>query len=190
MFFQKKTYRQLPDEALMEAIGRRDEAAFAELYDRYGARMYRFFHKMLWRDAARAEDFAQELFLKIIEKPHLYDPARPFCAWIYTLATNLCRNEFRRQNIRDTKTPAPALDWELPPDDLDAGLLERHLRAAIERLDEPHRTCFVLRYQEELSLRDISDIMGAPEGTIKSRLHHALKKVSAELHGWKAEIEN
>ena len=74
----KTSYRDLPDEALMREIARRDERAFAELYDRHGARMHRYFYRMLWRDAAKAEDFTQELFLKIIEKPHAFDTARPF----------------------------------------------------------------------------------------------------------------
>ena len=59
----KTTYRNLPDEALMHGIALRNERAFAELYDRYSARMHRYFYRMLWRDDARAADFTQELFL-------------------------------------------------------------------------------------------------------------------------------
>lgn len=77
------------------------------MYDRYSPRMYRFFFRMLWRDAGKAEDFTQEIFLKIIEKPQLFDPERNFKTWIYTLASNLCKNEYRRP-------PPPEMSWEEP----------------------------------------------------------------------------
>ncbi len=169
----------------MREITRRNERAFAVLYDRYSPRMYRFFFRMLWRDAGKAEDFTQEIFLKIIEKPHLFDPERSFRTWVYTLATNLCKNEYRRP-------PPPEADWEIPerwddplPDKLDKVLFEQHLRQSIENLSEAHRQCFILRYQEEMSVAEIAEITGAPEGTVKSRLHHGLKLVAGQLEGWK-----
>ena len=94
------------DEALMADIVRREERAFAVLYDRYSPRMYRFFMRMFWQDAEKSADFTQELFLKIIEKPHLFQPGRSFRTWIYTIAGNLCKNEFRRLKIREEELPA------------------------------------------------------------------------------------
>ena len=168
----------------MQQIARRNERAFAELYERYGRRMHRYFYRMLWRDAALAEDFTQELFLKIIEKPQAYDPARPFRPWIYTLAANLCKNEYRRKKPAGSDTPAP----EMPepegfylPDRLDRELFENSLRDAIDQLGALHQHCFVLRYQEELSIADIAQILDCPEGTVKSRLHYALQKVTDRM---------
>lgn len=172
------------DSALMQAIAQRNEQAFAELYLRYGRQMFRFFYRMLRRDAARAEDFTQELFVKIIERPEAYDPGRPFQTWLYTLANNLCKNEYRRQARKPAELTAVFEDnhavWL--PDSIDRQLLETQLRAAIDALQEPHRQCFILRYQEELSVRDIAAITDCPEGTVKSRLHYALQKVAADLH--------
>lgn len=167
------------DAALMQSIARGDERSFAELYRRYGRRMYRFFYRMLRRDAGRAEDFTQELFLKIIERPQSYDPARAFPTWLYTVATNLCKNEYRRQSRAPVDLTDSIADTEVEwmPDTIDSQILETQLRAAIDALEEPHRQCFILRYQEELPLRDIADIVGCPEGTVKSRLHYALKIV-------------
>jgi len=54
----------------------------------------------------------------------------------------------------------------------------------IDQLDDQHRQCFVLRWQEDLSVRDISEIVGCPEGTVKSRLHYALKQVSEKVKKW------
>lgn len=171
------------DNALMLAIAKGDEQAFAELYHRYGRQIFRFFYRMLWRDAGRAEDFTQELFIKIIEKTAAYDPERPFLTWLYTLANNLCKNEYRRQarapvDLRPDVEDGKAV-WQA--DNIDQQLLETQLRAAIDALQEPHRQCFILRYQEELSVRDIALITGCPEGTVKSRLHYALQKVAADM---------
>lgn len=176
------------DPALMQAIAQGDERAFAELYRRYGRRMYRFFYRMLRRDAGRAEDFTQELFLKIIERPQAYDPARAFPAWLYTVATNLCKNEYRRQS----RSPVELTEWfeereaAFMPETIDGQLLDHQLRAAIDSLEEPHRQCFILRYQESLSVRDIADIVGCPEGTVKSRLHYALRQVRCGME-WRIE---
>lgn len=159
----------------MQEIARRNERAFAVLYDRYGPRMHRFFYRMLWRDAAKAEDFTQELFLKIIEKPHLFDPERNFKTWLYSLANNLCKNEYRRKPLPELSADLPDL-WEDPlPELLDRPVFEKYLRHGIDRLSEAQRQCFVLRFQEELTIAEIAEIVQCPEGTVKSRLHHALK---------------
>lgn len=182
--FFKTDYRDLPDAALMQAIARRQERAFAELYDRYSRPMHRYFFRMLGRDASRADDFTQELFLKIIEKPQLYDPARPFRTWLYTLAINMCKNEYRRKKPAEIDCSEPVeLDATDPglPEQLDRELFETNLRLAIDTLGEAQRQCFVLRYQEELSVAEIAAILQCPEGTVKSRLHYALQKVSERL---------
>ena len=181
------SYRTHTDSALMQAIARRDEQAFAELYERYGRQMYRFFYRMLWRDAGRAEDFTQELFIKIIERPDAYDPARPFVTWLYTLSHNLCKNEYRRQaraavHLSNVQ-PEGEATWS--SENADRELLETQLRAAVDALPEMHRQCFILRHQEERSLQEIAEIMACPEGTVKSRLHHAVQKIAADMqHMW------
>ena len=181
-----KLLTEYSDETLMRAIAQGNERAFAELYDRYSPRMYRFFYRMLWRDGAKAEDFTQEIFLKIIEKPHLFDPERSFRTWIYTLASNLCKNEYRRP-------PPPVVDWDESanwegplPDKMDRELFEQHLKNSIGALNETHRQCFILRYQEEMSVLEIAEILECPEGTVKSRLHHALRQVSGQMVGWRS----
>lgn len=165
----------------MQRIARRDERAFAALYDRYAVRMHRYFYRMLWRDAARAEDFTQELFLKIIEKPQLFDPNRSFRTWVYALAANLCKNEFRRKKPAGPEWPELETDPGPGPDGLDRPVFEATLRAAIDRLSEPQRQCFVLRYQEELPVAEIAAILDCPEGTVKSRLHYALQQISEQM---------
>lgn len=170
------------DEQLLYAVALKEGAAFATLYDRYGRRMYRYFYRMLWQDAAKSEDFTQDLFLKIIEKAHSFRHESSFKTWIYTMASNMCKNEFRRLSYRENANlPAAETMYEFLPETIDQALLATELRACIDDLDLAFRTCFILRYQEELSVREICGITGLPEGTVKSRLHRALQKVSDQL---------
>lgn len=173
------------DESLMRAIAKRDEQAFAVLYDRYSPRMYRFFLRMLWGDAAKAEDFTHEVFLKIIEKPQLFNPERNFRTWIYVMASNLCKNEYRRPRTAAMPLEQTGVWEDNLPEKLDKQLFEVQLQASIAQLSPAHHQCFVLRYQEELSVAEIAEIMGCPEGTVKSRLHYALQQVSSQMEAWK-----
>lgn len=180
-------FKNYSDEALMQAIAQRNERAFAVLYDRYSPRMYRFFYRMLGRDAAKAEDFTQDIFLKIIEKPQLFDPSRNFRTWIYAIAANRCKNEYRRPSLPVDFLEEPSV-WADPlPEKMDALLFEQHLRHSILQLSETHRQCFVLRYQEELSVAEIAEVVGCPPGTVKSRLHHAIRQVAGQMEPWKIE---
>jgi len=78
----------------------------------------------------------------------------------------------------------PRLDNEMDfylPNALDRSLFTARLTDALEELEDIHRTCFILRYQEELSIKEISEVMDCPEGTVKSRLYYALRKLSDKL---------
>ncbi|MDX1912821.1 MAG: sigma-70 family RNA polymerase sigma factor, partial [Saprospiraceae bacterium] len=158
-------------------IAGRNERAFAVLYDRYGPRMYRYFYRMLWRDKEKAADFTQELFLKIIEKPHLFDPERNFRTWLYSLAINLCKNEYRRPQMPEFPRETPDLWDDSLPEWIDQAVFDSCLRKGIDNLNEAQRQCFVLRFQEELSVAEIAQIVACPEGTVKSRLHHAVRQL-------------
>lgn len=181
----RQSLEQYTDEALMREIAKGKAAAFAVLYDRYGPRMYRYFYRMLWQNTGKAEDFTQELFLKIIEKPQLFDTRRNFSTWIYTLAANLCKNEYRRKKTSDLEPGVGELWKENFSEALDHELFAQHLRQAIDQLSDNHRKCFVLRYQEERSVAEIAEIIGCPQGTVKSRLHYALQQVSSLMDMWK-----
>jgi RNA polymerase sigma-70 factor (ECF subfamily) len=183
----RRRYSELSDEILMTRIVQGDEQAFNTLYARYERRLYGFFYLRLGEDQAAAEDFTQQAFLKIIERPEAFDPAYCFATWLFTLAGNLVKNEHRRRQRlgqRLAALPAPAR-MALPADHqaLDQQQWDQWLRLALERLNPAQRDCFLLRYQQELSIRDISEIMNCPEGTVKSRIHHALQLLAEQLAG-------
>lgn len=169
----------------MERITKGNEKAFEELYQRYADKLYRYFYRMLSQNSAKANDFTQDLFVKVIEKPHYFDTKRRFSTWIYTIAGNMCKNEYRRMSKFTMTHEVP--DMELPQnlgyfqDNVDQRLFDQYLQQALNELDEIPRQCFILRYQEEKSIKEISDIMGCPEGTVKSRLYYTIKKLSKKL---------
>lgn len=173
------------DEALMAQIQKGQEAAFNALYERYGGRLYRYFYRMLGQAEEQAHDFTQELFLKIIEKPEAFDPERRFSAWVYTVAGNMVKNEYRRRAKQPAIGQVPAslagADADQLLDDLDAEARQNYIEKAVQALRPQHRECFLLRYQEGLSVQEVSRILDCPEGTVKSRLHYSLKKLNELL---------
>jgi len=190
MFSLRKKYHTYSDAQLLPDIARGKEAAFNELYKRYSERMHSYFFRMLYQNATKADDFAQDLFMKVIEHAERFDPSRKFSTWVYTIASNMCKNEYRRISRRNwhqneisqqaAKSTSESSNSYLP-DHLDKALFTSYLARAISELEMPHRQCFILRYQEELSIKEISAILDCPEGTVKSRIHYSLKKLSPKL---------
>lgn len=192
-----RNYKKLTDESLLPLVVKGNERAFNELYHRYHKKMYRYLCRMLNNDTERANDLLQDLFIKIIEKGDRFDTDRRFSTWIYAVAGNMCKNEYRRverlmNNQEKMRTEIqPHADDDMNfylPNAIDRGLFESHLSDALEELEEIHRECFVLRYQEELSIKEISEIMECPTGTVKSRLYYALKKLSTKMQIFQPEV--
>lgn len=168
----------------MQQVIKGKPKAFEELYARYYEKMYYYFFRMLRQDAAKAQDFVQDMFVKLIERPEAFDVNRKFSTWIYTVASNLCKNDYRRHKkafLGLENCESFASERVDIPLQLDQALFHQHLEDALELLSPKHKICFVLRYQEELSVQQISEIVDCPAGTVKSRLHYALKQLSQQL---------
>lgn len=181
-----RNLRVLGDERLMELVVRGDEKAFATLYDRYKHRLVNYFHRMLWHDRERAQDFLQELFTKLAQRPEAYDPSRPFSTWLFSVANNMCKNEYRREEVRRAARPTLAAEHngiteQHGGDGLDKALFLQRLDQELERLEPDHRATFVMRYHEEMAIKEIAVVMACSEGTVKSRLFYTLKKLAARL---------
>ena len=178
----RKNYRKHTDEELMQFIVKGREVAFNELYHRYGDRMYRYFYRMLYQEEALAHDFTQNLFIKIIERPEAFNPQYKFSTWFFTLASNMCKNEYRR---RSRQPDFQALHEDTSLSHMNFRLENEQekalLQTAISQLEPHHRECFVLRHQQGLDVKVISEILDCPEGTIKSRLYYASKKLAEKL---------
>ena len=192
MLFFREKYKEQSDEALLSLIAKGKEAPFNELYERYASRIHYYFHRMLHQDSEKANDFTQDLFVRVIEHAGKFDPQRKCSTWLYSIASNMCKNEYRRLERQNKHRESFTRDFvnlvEVPcgescylPERIDRQLFGQYLDQAINELGRVHRECFLLRYREELPIREISQILDCPEGTIKSRLHYCLKKLSIKL---------
>ncbi len=183
-------YKILSDESLMEMSKNGDQKAFSEIYLRYSAKLMRFFYKMLWKDREKAEDFTQDIFSKIIQKPELYNSSRKFSTWIYSIANNMCKNEYRKQAVRTDaheKIGFTQSTHSKQKDEHDKNLIKEELNKAIGSLDVKHKSVFIMKYKQHLSIKEIAEIADISEGTVKSRLFNSLKKLSNKLEFFKPE---
>lgn len=177
----------ISDEALMRRLqSDGDTAAFDTLYHRFSKRLLVYFFRMLGGDEEKAQDFLQDLFVKVIDRAHLYREGASVSTWLFTIAHNMCKNEYRRLAVR--RILERLGDPEaIPGEAVTAGhAMERQdfradLLRALQRLDAAQRSAFILRYQEQRSIAEISAIMGCSEGTTKSRLFYATRKLADRL---------
>jgi RNA polymerase sigma-70 factor (ECF subfamily) len=182
----KSGFSHFSDEELMFAIRQGEKTAFNELYQRYSGKLYGYMLKLLWYNEVRAQDLLQDLFTKIITQPHLFDTNRSFKTWVYTIASNLCKNEFKRNEVRKNTSNGLDNHHQLSAaDDVEQTVNDWEFKAALDqelkKLDDKHREVFVLKHIDGLSIKEISKIVGINEGTVKSRLFYAIKKLAVEL---------
>lgn len=188
-----KEVNTLSDEWLMEAYLQGDEACFGALIHRYERELYSYLRRLLV-DASLAEDVFQNTFLQVHVKRHMYEIGRPFRPWLYTIATHQAIDAMRR-NQRHQR---PSLNTEyagseedsvgsllemLASDSLDPSQhAERNerktmVRAAVDQLADHMRMVVVLSYYQGMKYKEIADILDIPVGTVKSRLHAAIRRL-------------
>ncbi|MEE9155534.1 MAG: sigma-70 family RNA polymerase sigma factor [Gemmatimonadota bacterium] len=177
---------ELEDNQLVARFLDGERLAFPELVQRYQTRLLNFIYRTIG-DRDRAEDLVQETFIRVYRHLHRFDQSKKFSTWIYTIASNLAKNELRNRSRnplvlfqtikKNWEADHRPLQWEdtsYRPDDL---YRKRHLRdlveKAIEQLPEHHRVVFVLREMEGKTYEEISEITSVNLGTVKSRLNRA-----------------
>lgn len=183
----KKPYRRLTDEELMQMVAKDgNEKAFNELYRRYAKRLQGFFYRMYDRNADAAADACQELFLKIWVSAGSYKEDASFKPWLYSIAYNQYKSVCRHLEV-ETKyaNEQVACSEEASENDYDIKLDNEALLEALDdtlkKLPKESRTLFALRYEEELSISQVAEILQIPEGTVKSRIHRLLQTIKQQL---------
>jgi len=127
-----------------------------------------------------AEDVAQEVFLRAFRNLYRWDRQRPLRPWLLTIAANRCRTHLEERGRRPTPTDFQ-VDWltDRPPrDDHDNA---EEIQQALATLRMKYQQCFVLFYQQELSVQEVAEVLDCPEGTIKTWLHRARKELAEYL---------
>lgn len=183
----RTSYKLESDEKLMRLMSQGDKRAFDEIYARYADALKLYFVRMLWRDELKAEDFVHDLFVKLIKKPDYFDSERSFKTWIYSVACNMCKNEYKKQEVR--KGTTTGVDQFYSISDTGVNVLNEvemnHFGDALEKnlelLKEEHREVFVLRHLDGLTIKEIAEVTQVNEGTVKSRLFYSTKYLAEKL---------
>jgi RNA polymerase sigma-70 factor (ECF subfamily) len=163
-----------------------DHKAFSQLYDRYSNRLYAFFMKMLWNDSENSRDALQDLFMKIMDRSSLYKPEYQFKAWIFRIAANMCKNIYRKNAFeKEYKSQLIKEGMDLPNMDIkmDNDIKMDRLSIALKGLNEDNRSLFLMRYQQEMSIKELAETFDLAEGTVKSRLHYLRNDLSGKVMG-------
>jgi RNA polymerase sigma-70 factor (ECF subfamily) len=179
----------LSDEELMFFLSNGEELAFDEIYERYSKRLLGYFIRMLNFDKELAEDVLQDLFLKIAEAPEKFDKSRSFKTWIFSVASNSCKNYYRHKKIVSESAEEIRYMNESINDaaflnsasKIDAATFRKTLEEILNELSTEKKEAFILKYQEEKTISEIALIQNCPEGSVKSRLHYTIKVLEEKL---------
>lgn len=177
------------DEELMLYLSQGEVLAFDELYERYSRRLMGYFTRMLNFNRELAEDALQDLFLKIAESPQKFDRNRSFKTWVFSVASNSCKNYYRHMKVvKSSMSEIGSVtghfnetEFTMHAGRLDAAEFRKSLEELLDELPPEKREAFILRYQEEKSIAEIAFIQECPEGSVKSRLHYTLKLLEEKL---------
>jgi RNA polymerase sigma-70 factor (ECF subfamily) len=189
MHDQLNKFAMYTDEELMHFIINGEEFAFNELYKRYAKQLLGYFTRMLNYDKTMAEDALQDVFLKIAEDPTRFDRSRSFKTWVFTVASNQCKNFYRHQNVVNQKSeeirylnkPVNGNDLGRIIAKMDGVHFHQSLETILNELPVEKKEVFILKYQEEKTHEEIAEIQECSVGTVKSRLHYTLKILEEKL---------
>jgi RNA polymerase sigma-70 factor (ECF subfamily) len=187
------------DEDLMVQYQRGEVRAFELLLARHRRPVYNFILRFVG-DKETAEDLLQEAFLRVIKGADNYKRQAKFTTWLYTIARNLCVDQSRRRKHRKhASLDAPMSASEdsntlldvIPSSEMasDRKSVNKELHATMQRaiaaLVEEQREVFLMREFLDMPFKQIADVVGVPENTVKSRMRYALEKLRLELDEYK-----
>ena len=192
----------LSDQDLVQRILERDAHAFEAIFERYAETIRRHLARLVENDVA-AQDLVQETFLRVWTRAEQWDGRGSFAGWLYRIATNLAFNYLRSmRRRREQPLEVLAAEDEAEQDYLPAWMMdpspgpdaafesiEQHeqFRHLVQGLPEDKRDVLYLVHEMEMSIQAAADELGIPEGTAKSRLHYAKKRLAREwqdvVHG-------
>lgn len=173
------------DAALLHHVAQGHLTALEQLFMRYQRQVYQL-ALGITRDAETAEEVLQDTFYRLYNHAGELDNSLPLLPWLYRVAANLSYNQARRRSFWSEPFHVLAERLRVPVRRQPEQIAEQHelqatVRALLDELPPNHRAVLVLHYLEEYSIPEIAAILDCPEGTVKSRLHHARKLLRGYL---------
>ena len=179
---------EMSDEELMSQFQEGTVEAYDILVSRYKDQITNYIYRFVG-DWQECEDLLQETFLRVYRNRHSYKPIAKFSTWLYTIAGNLARSEYRKRKRRQTRSLQSVnrdneeYEIDIPdetysPDDAAEGAIQdEYIQKALMEIPEEFREVVVLRDVQQLSYDEIAQITGLPMGTVKSRINRGRTKL-------------
>jgi RNA polymerase sigma-70 factor (ECF subfamily) len=184
-----------PDETLRLRYQRGDRAAFALLVRRHQSPLFNFALRQV-RVPQVAEDVVQESFVRVVQNAADFKHEARFTTWVYTITRNLCIDHLRKRALRkhpsldesrgeegdgptlgeQTADPRASVEREATGTEL-----KERIARAVDKLPDEQREVFLMREMANLPFKEIAEITGVPENTVKSRMRYALERLQKEL---------
>lgn len=187
--------RDEPDDLLVQRTLKGDRDAFAQLYRRYEKPLFNFIFQYVG-DYEAAQDIFQETFIRIYRKLHRYRLGTNFSAWIHRIAINQSKDEFKRKKRRPVSNIAQIDDGEeadafatladeapTPYRLLEDRETAQRVRQALTRLSREHMEVILLYVFQGMPYKEIAETLSVPIGTVKSRMHYAVKELGKVVEG-------
>lgn len=184
--FQRHTYSRYTDEDLMRLVQNRDEVAFGVLFDRYSGAVQSFFSRRVNGDEELAADLTQDIFLVIWSKCQGWRQGQQVRPWLFTIVYNRLKDYYKSVDYQIIYAEEMLQTGEEAVEDMtalhmDESRFDEVLRQVLAQLSEGEQVLFDLRFWEELPVAEIAEVVGVPEGTVKSRLHVLTQKLRERM---------
>ena len=190
-------FAALSDQDVVARAAQGHERAYRELIRRYERPVFSLIYRLV-RDRERAEDLAQETFIKVLNAIDRYDAKYKFSSWIFKIANNTAIDSLRKKSLDTVSldgspharsvaeaaegwTPIAVARDENPQEYVERLELGAELEAALAGLRPEYRTAVILWHMEDRPYEEIADIMDVPLGTVKTYIHRARKELRARL---------
>ena len=189
---QHQALMHLSDEDLMAEFQAGTVEAFDLLVSRYKDPLTNYIYRFLG-DMKECEDLLQETFLRVYRNRHSYRRIAKYSTWLYTIAGNLARSEYRKRkrrrlySIQSVNRDDEEYEVEIPDDSYlpdvhtESTMQDRFVQQTLKQIPEEFREVVVLRDIQQLSYEEIAEITGLPMGTVKSRINRGRTKLQQLL---------
>ncbi|MFD2043369.1 RNA polymerase sigma factor SigW [Ornithinibacillus salinisoli] len=176
----------------IKQVKKGDQAAYEDVVLFFQDKIFQHCYRMLG-NKHEAEDIAQEAFIRAYVNIHSYDENRKFSTWLYRIATNLTIDRIRKRKpdyYLDAEVKGTdgldmysqlATNERLPEEEVQGMELQNYIQNEMLNLPPKYRSIIMLRYLEEFSLQEISDILDIPLGTVKTRIHRGREALRKKL---------